>query len=170
VQDRGKATALPDPKLNGSWIGRTYDQNGDKRKNENDWKTHAPSKTHIYPASRFKYEDTIGQVRELRCGACGEQFTAKRKDAVYCGAACRKWRERNPRRPGSKSRSTSSLSATQAPPKHTRMAAATARRTEAAAAMAQAPGTGRSLPARADLVAKTIPQITSQYFLARTEA
>src|SRR6266404_9491924 len=49
-------------------------------------------------------------------------------------------------------------------------AAATARRTEAAAVVAQAPGTGRLLPARADLVATTIPWITSRYFLARAVA
>ncbi len=61
--------------------------------NASDWNGTAPHNTVIYPASRFKKEEPV--MREIRCKACDRLFEAKRKDAAYCGAACRKWAERN---------------------------------------------------------------------------
>ncbi len=78
--------------------GRFMDRQGyvnRGQRNESDWQETAPHNRVIYPASRFKKEESV--MREIRCKACDGLFEAKRKDAAYCGAACRKWADRNRR-------------------------------------------------------------------------
>jgi hypothetical protein len=62
-------------------------------KNEEDWSTTAPHRTVIYPPSLFKGRGK--DPEERRCAACERLFEAKRRDAKYCGAACRKWATRH---------------------------------------------------------------------------
>lgn len=56
----------------------------------------APRTTVIYPASIFKGRKVA--IKEKVCVACDKRFKAKRKDAKYCGAACRKWANRRSHR------------------------------------------------------------------------
>jgi hypothetical protein len=52
----------------------------------------APRTKVIYPPSLFKGRKV--EIKEKVCIACDKVFKAKRKDAKYCGTACRKWASR----------------------------------------------------------------------------
>jgi hypothetical protein len=59
---------------------------------KDDWDVVAPKRKIIYPPSIFKGRK-VG-IHQNICIACDKPFQSKRKDAKYCGVACRKWASR----------------------------------------------------------------------------